>query len=131
MKPVNQVADFMDCGQGRVGLSESMRSELTSAEVSDGSNTKGTIAHILRSERLLQFMKFCLLCRGGMFVDMGILYLLADPRTLDLNLTFSKICAAEVAMTNNFVWNEFWTFRQRMASPSASHAERAGVRCGR
>jgi dolichol-phosphate mannosyltransferase len=69
-------------------------------------------------ERLVQFIKFCLVGGSGVFVDMGILYLLADPKCLGLNITVSKVIAAEAAMLNNFVWNELWTFRRSAASPS-------------
>ena len=58
-----------------------------------------------------RFIKFCLVGGSGLGVDMAFLFLLADPRCLGLNILFSKICAAEVAMLNNFVWNELWTFR--------------------
>jgi len=44
-------------------------------------------------------------------VDMGIIYLLADPSMLGWNLTLSKVIAAEVAIFNNFFWNDIWTFR--------------------
>ncbi len=74
------------------------------------------------AERLLQFIKFCMVGGSGVFVDMGILYLLADPRTLAWNVTLSKICAAEVAMINNFIWNEFWTFR-----PSTLNSQRSAL----
>ncbi len=37
-------------------------------------------------------------------------------------MTLSKICAAEIAMINNFIWNELWTFRQ---SPSSGREGRA------
>jgi putative flippase GtrA len=47
-----------------------------------------------------------------MLVDMGMLFLLADPRSLGLNVTLSKFCAAEIALINNFGWNEFWTFKR-------------------
>ena len=50
---------------------------------------------------------------SGVFVDMAILFLLADPRMLSWPVTISKILAAETAMANNFVWNEVWTFRER------------------
>lgn len=40
-----------------------------------------------------------------------MLWVLADLKTLAWNVTFSKLCAAEIALVNNFVWNEFWTFR--------------------
>ena len=68
-------------------------------------------SEFIHSERLLQFVKFCLVGGTGVVVDMGVLFLLADPRTLGLNITFSKACAAEIALLNNFVWNELWTFR--------------------
>jgi len=42
---------------------------------------------------------------------MAVLALLADPRFLGWNIALSKILAAEVAMLNNFVWNQLWTFR--------------------
>ena len=45
-----------------------------------------------------------------MFVDMAILHILAGSGTLHWSLVASKICAAEVAMVNNFMWNDFWTF---------------------
>jgi len=60
---------------------------------------------------LLRFIKFCLVGGSGVVVDMGILYLLADPSRLGWSITLSKICAALVALTNNFIWNELWTFR--------------------
>jgi putative flippase GtrA len=62
--------------------------------------------------RVIQFVKFCLVGGTGALVDMTVLFLLADPKTLALNITLSKVLAAEVAMLNNFAWNEIWTFRQ-------------------
>ena len=44
-------------------------------------------------------------------LDMCIIWLLADPKTLGWNLTLSKVIAAEVAIFNNFLWNGVWTFR--------------------
>jgi dolichol-phosphate mannosyltransferase len=49
---------------------------------------------------------------------MGIIYLLADSSTLRWNLTLSKVIAAEVAIVNNFFWNDLWTFRGLEAGPS-------------
>lgn len=68
--------------------------------------------------RLGQFVKFCLVGSSGVLVDMAILYVLADPSMLAWNLTAANICSAEVAMLNNFLWNEVWTFRGA-ARPSA------------
>jgi dolichol-phosphate mannosyltransferase len=63
------------------------------------------------SPRLVQFIKFCCVGGSGFIVDMTLLYLLADPKCLALNVTLSKVLAAETAILNNFIWNEFWTFR--------------------
>lgn len=61
---------------------------------------------------LWRFAKFCLVGGSGVLVDMSVLYLLADPSRLGWSITLSKICAAEIALTNNFIWNERWTFRE-------------------
>ena len=66
----------------------------------------------LISSRFSQFLKFCFVGGSGTIVDTGLLFLLANPRMLGLNLIASKFCAAEVALLNNFAWNEVWTFRQ-------------------
>jgi dolichol-phosphate mannosyltransferase len=57
-----------------------------------------------------KFLRFGLVGLSGVFVDMGILYLLSDPTTLALPLTRSKIIAGEIAIFNNFLWNDAWTF---------------------
>lgn len=65
----------------------------------------------LRFSKSSRFIKFCLVGLSGLFVDMTLLYLLSDPRTLAWGLTRSKIIAAELAIINNFFWNDGWTFR--------------------
>lgn len=57
-----------------------------------------------------RFMQFGLVGLSGVFVDMAVFYLLSDPSTLGWALTRSKIIAAEVAILNNFLWNDRWTF---------------------
>ncbi len=57
-----------------------------------------------------RFIRFGLVGMTGVVVDMTMLYLLADPTTLDLPLTHSKIIAGEIAICNNFLWNDAWTF---------------------
>ena len=58
-----------------------------------------------------RFLKFGLVGFSGVFVDMAIFYLLSDASTLGWGLTRSKVIAAEVAVLNNFLWNDLWTFR--------------------
>ena len=62
------------------------------------------------SQTLKRYLRFGLVGASGVAVDMGVLFLLADKRMLGLNLVWSKAIAVEVAIINNFIWNEFWTF---------------------
>ena len=57
-----------------------------------------------------RFVRFGLVGLSGVFVDMAVFYLLSDPTTLAWGLTRSKILASEVAIVNNFLWNDRWTF---------------------
>jgi dolichol-phosphate mannosyltransferase len=57
-----------------------------------------------------RFPKFAAVGLSGVFVDMGALYLLSDPHSLGLGLTQSKVLSAELAIVNNFLWNDAWTF---------------------
>jgi dolichol-phosphate mannosyltransferase len=59
----------------------------------------------------IRFLRFALVGASGVLVDMAALFLLSDPRSLGLGLTRSKIAAAELAIINNFIWNDAWTFR--------------------
>jgi len=71
--------------------------------------------------RGVQFVKFCLVGGIGLIVDMLVLFALADPETLALNVTFSKIIAAQLALLNNFAWNELWTFKQSKGLSNGRH----------
>lgn len=56
-----------------------------------------------------RFIRFGLVGLSGLIVDMGMLYLLYN--LLGLGLTRSAIFAAELAIINNFIWNDRWTFK--------------------
>lgn len=68
------------------------------------------------------YCRFCLVGASGVIVDMAVLFLLADPTMLDWNLSLAKVCAAETAIMNNFLWNELWTFRSRIEPTSTFRA---------
>ncbi|MGK7877577.1 MAG: glycosyltransferase [Xenococcaceae cyanobacterium] len=55
-----------------------------------------------------RFFRFGVVGFSGVFVDMGVFYLLRS--VLALGLTRSAIFSAEVAIINNFLWNDLWTF---------------------
>jgi dolichol-phosphate mannosyltransferase len=73
------------------------------------------IRHLIRLRfslwQITRFIRFGLVGFSGVFVDMTFLYLLSDPSTLALPLTRSKIIASELAIINNFLWNDAWTFK--------------------
>jgi dolichol-phosphate mannosyltransferase len=64
----------------------------------------------VRSLPIKRFVQFGLVGLSGVFVDMAMFYLLSDPAALGWGLTRSKLLAAEVAIANNFLWNDRWTF---------------------
>ncbi len=104
-----------------------MRSVTQVQEINVGHGLKSRVRGFV-SARLplaLKLFKFCLVGGSGVIVDMGVLFLLGDPRMLGLNLIFSKLCAAEIAMMNNFVWNELWTFRPN-TTPAGHQQSRQG-----
>jgi dolichol-phosphate mannosyltransferase len=70
----------------------------------------GVLHNVAPPARLRQFIKFCLVGGSGVIVDMTVLHVLAV--WLDWNVTISKVCSAEMAMLNNFFWNEVWTFQR-------------------
>lgn len=68
--------------------------------------------------RFKQFVKFCFVGGSGVVVDMALLHFLVRQSGWDVSL--AKLCAAEVAMLNNFLWNEVWTFRSVTKTSSSS-----------
>jgi len=69
-----------------------------------------TLNALARAPRLRQFAKFCVVGASGVVVDMAVLHGLTS--WCGWNVSLSKLCSAETAMLNNFLWNEIWTFRQ-------------------
>ena len=70
----------------------------------------GNLGRFTQKFPIGRFIRFGLVGLSGVFVDMALLYLLSDPSTLALPLTRSKIIAGEIAIFNNFFWNDAWTF---------------------
>jgi dolichol-phosphate mannosyltransferase len=56
-----------------------------------------------------RFMRFGIVGFSGVFVDLGVFYLLRTG--LGFALTRSSLFSSEVAIINNFLWNDLWTFR--------------------
>ncbi|HEY9863846.1 MAG TPA: glycosyltransferase [Candidatus Obscuribacterales bacterium] len=58
---------------------------------------------------ITRFLRFGVVGFSGVFVDMGVFYLLYT--VIGLGLSRSSMLSAEVAIINNFIWNDLWTFR--------------------
>ncbi|MBD2653838.1 glycosyltransferase [Synechocystis sp. FACHB-383] len=75
----------------------------------------------LRLSLSSRFLQFCAVGLTGVAVDMAFLFILTEPSLGDLPLSRSKIIAAQLAILNNFFWNDRWTFQdltQGQNSPS-------------
>lgn len=55
-----------------------------------------------------RFLRFGAVGFSGVFVDLVIFHLLRT--VINLGLTRSTILSAEIAILNNFLWNDVWTF---------------------
>ena len=70
------------------------------------------IQHLLKLRFALwpvtRFLRFGVVGFSGVFVDLGIFYLLRT--ILEVGLTRSAILSSEIAIINNFLWNDLWTF---------------------
>ena len=55
-----------------------------------------------------KFLRFGVVGFSGVFVNMGVLFVLRD--IFNWELTRSLIVAAELAILSNFLWNDLWTF---------------------
>ena len=58
-----------------------------------------------------RFLKFGLVGFSGVFVDLGVFWMLSNG--LGLAAVTATILSAEVAVLNNFIWNDRWTFGDR------------------
>jgi len=63
---------------------------------------------------MTRFVPFCLVGASGVVVDMGIVSLMAHLTPVPLAM--GKAIACEVAIANNFLWNDRWTFRGQKGS---------------
>ncbi|MBE9078710.1 glycosyltransferase [Romeria aff. gracilis LEGE 07310] len=70
--------------------------------------SRGRIGRLRQRFPIERFIRFGIVGFSGVFVDMAVLYIMSE--IFGLGLTRSKIIAGEVAILNNFLWNDAWTF---------------------
>ena len=59
-----------------------------------------------------RFLRFCTVGASGTIVHLAVLWLLTD--IYGLYYLYSAVVAIACAMANNFLWNEMWTFADRV-----------------
>ncbi len=60
---------------------------------------------------LIQYIKFCFVGASGVVVDTTVIWLLISAHPTGWEISFCKLFSAEVAVLNNFFWNDVWTFK--------------------
>ena len=71
--------------------------------------SRGRIERLREQFPIARFLRFGVVGFSGVFVDLAVFYLLRTQ--LGLPIARSTILSAEVAVINNFLWNDLWTFR--------------------
>jgi dolichol-phosphate mannosyltransferase len=56
-----------------------------------------------------RLLRFGVVGLSGVFIDLGVFYLLRE--IFGMALTRSAMFSSEIAVINNFLWNDIWTFR--------------------
>lgn len=62
-------------------------------------------------KELMKFIKFMLIGVLNTFVDNGIFYLFISQSSMDKSI--AKAISYLLAMVNSYVWNKYWTFREK------------------
>lgn len=63
------------------------------------------------SHEIKKFIKFSIVGGSGILVNMGLLYLFTEY--FGMFYLLSSVCAILLAMINNFIWNDCWTWRDQ------------------
>ncbi len=71
-------------------------------------NSRSEIQKLLRKFPIRRFLRFGVVGFSGLFVDLVVFYLLRE--LVGLPLYLSTALSIEMAIINNFFWNDAWTF---------------------
>jgi putative flippase GtrA len=63
-----------------------------------------------RPQNWIQLLKFCAVGATGYVVNLAVYALLV--RGADVQYLAAAVCSFAVAVTNNYLWNRLWTFRE-------------------
>lgn len=71
-----------------------------------------------RAASAVRFVKFGAVGGSGVAVNVGLLHVFTSLAGLDYRI--ASLAAIECAVVNNFLWNYFWTWRDRKAESKRS-----------
>jgi len=74
----------------------------------------------------LRFFKFCIVGLSGVVVSETVLWFFTEITSI--SYLVSAVLSSELAIVNNFTWNDVWTFRDRISYPSIKAALRRLLR---
>jgi dolichol-phosphate mannosyltransferase len=79
-----------------------------------------TLDSLLEAKKrsILRFFKFGIVGGSGVVVNVALLHVFTTFGKLDYKL--ASICAIECAVINNFLWNYFWTWKDRQVESKRS-----------
>jgi putative flippase GtrA len=92
----------------------SMTVESTPASVDAGFTPGRVRAGMRKRSNWEQLVKFCLVGASGYAVNLWVFSFLV--LVVDVHYILAAICSFLVAVTNNYVWNRVWTFRDQRGS---------------
>jgi putative flippase GtrA len=70
------------------------------------------------TSQFLRFIKFGIVGGSGVVVNAGLFFVFADYARIDYRI--ASILAIECAVINNFLWNYFWTWKDRRTDSKRS-----------
>jgi dolichol-phosphate mannosyltransferase len=74
-------------------------------------NIRASAAKIVKEFEVSRFLKFCLVGASGVLVNMFFFWLFY--KKLGIFSLFSSFLAIQIAVLNNFLWNDKWTWREK------------------
>jgi dolichol-phosphate mannosyltransferase len=66
---------------------------------------------IVKEFELPRFLKFCLVGGSGILVNMFFFWIFY--KKLEIYSLFASFLAIQIAILNNFIWNDKWTWREK------------------
>jgi dolichol-phosphate mannosyltransferase len=77
-------------------------------------NLKSFLHRLTGSQEGIRMFRFYVVGASGIGVCLGILWVMTEMAHLYYLL--SNVVGFEISVFNNFIWNEIWTFRDRVGS---------------